>query len=95
MKKAQQEKLMNKIISDKKLTTGHIKTLMYFITHEHENINVFDIVEILNCSQQYVSKIFQDLKKYGYIKVVGKIEHTRMLVWNLDLNVLNSNNERE
>lgn len=82
MRKIQQKSLMNKIILDKNLTTGHIKTLMYFMLNE--NVMISDVTEILNCSQQYASKIFQDLKKLGYIKAVGKIEHTRILIWSLD-----------
>lgn len=82
MRKAQQKSLMNKIILDKNLTTGHIKTLMYFMLNE--NVIISDVSEILNCSQQYTSKIFQDLKKLGYIRAVEKIEHTRILVWSLN-----------
>lgn len=73
---------MNKIILDKNLTTGHIKTLMYFMLNE--NVMISDVSKILDCSQQYTSKIFQDLKKFGYIKAIGKIEHTRILIWSLD-----------
>lgn len=83
MRKAQQKELMNKIILDKNLTTGHIKTLIYFTLND--NVMMSDVSKILDCSQQYTSKIFQDLKKLGYIKAVGKIEHTRILVWSLNI----------
>lgn len=82
MKATERKNLINILISDENLTTAHLKTMLYFINNE-KNITSSDITKILKCKIQYTSKIMNELKTYGYIKVSGKIKSTRILLYEI------------
>lgn len=89
MKAVERKNLMNALISDENLTTAHLKAMLYFMNNE-KNVTSNDITEILKCKPQYTSKILNDLKKYGYIKIVSKIASTRILVYEINLQIVKS-----
>lgn len=82
MKATERKNLINILISDENLTTAHLKTMLYFINNE-KNITSSDITKILKCKIQYTSKIMNELKQLGYIKVAGKIKSTRILLYEI------------
>lgn len=83
MKAAERKTLINMLIADENLTTAHLKTMLYFMNNE-KNVTSNDISEILKCKPQYTSKILNELKEHGYIKITSKIKSTRILLYELE-----------